>query len=621
MSPINSFLLKNNLRIASNPCVSPDFCLDWPALQSDIRDGKVTEYAKSRFATAAGEFTLVENVVGDCAWKLHASASPLANEFAGSGVTFFPATWANLLTLKNLIQEHDAASTIFPTGGAKLGRSTIGVGARFTTLHWPAVEWAMSALEVGMTANQNSIPRELVYDVDAMLSGHLDTVPFPFIGTNVPEGHQGQSVEGMSHGCVISKLKTGFHHRKIAWSFNADHQPIGGKFDVREDALVKGCLLASYITFDLSPELALNQPAKLADVPADVVAKTRARVAAAGLKLDDAAFNQLITTVWTPMLKMKRRDEKYAAARAAAFTTSVGRTYLRELSIDELPGLTTPETTAIMLALCEVMGMPVNFIAPAFGFQKNTPYPDNAALRTLIQKQWDVCQKFGVSIGFHSGSGKSAENYQVMGQVTGSALEIKTSGRYTYEMGVAVSQSKHPADAALWRDWYKFTLDMAVAGAFSADATEQKMARIFVTTSLRDGGGTPSSRGEHGGVAVSPEASVFASPATCRAALEALPPSAEHMIFFEYNFLYVLAAGGQPAKSALGDHTPAGYQQRARFYAVSPEARLLFSKRIAAYLIFLAENTGLATKERCAATSKLLAGYTTLEAMLGDISR
>jgi hypothetical protein len=55
--------------------------------------------------------------------------------------------------------------------------------------------------------------------------------------------------------------------------------------------------------------------------------------------------------------------------------------YLRELSIDELPGLTTPETTAVMLALCEALGMPVNFIAPAFGFQKNMPYPDNAALR------------------------------------------------------------------------------------------------------------------------------------------------------------------------------------------------------------------------------------------------
>ena len=606
MSSINQFLLKNNLRIAQNPCVSPDFCLDWDALLADLRAGRVIEYAKSRFATAAGEFTLVENAPGDCAWKLSASAQPLAGGTALGGATVFPATWANLLKLKNLIQEHTPASTIFPTAGDKLGRSTLGVGARFTTLHWPAVEWAMSALEIGLTANQNSIPRELVYDVDAMLGNRLDTVPFPFIGTNVPEGHQGQSVEGMSHGCVLSKLKTGFHHRKIAWSFNADHQPIGGKFDIREDALVTGCLLASYITFDLSPELALNQPAQLGTIPADIVTKTRARVAAAGLKLDDEAFGKLLCTVWPSMLKMKRRDEKYAAARAAAFTTKAGCAYLRELSIDELPGLTTPETTAIMLALCEALGMPVNFVAPAFGFQKNSPYPDNAGLRKLIEAQWNVCAKFGVSIGFHSGSGKSAENYQVMGQVTGSALEIKTSGRYTYEMGVALSQSKNAADAALWSDWYKFTIAMAVAGAFSADATEQKMARIFVTTSL---------------TAVGQSAEVFSSPAACRAALDALPPSAEHMVFFEYNFLYVLAAGGKPEKSALGDHTAAGYAQRARFYAVSPEARLLFSKRIAAYLIFLAENTGLASKERCAATSKLLASYTTLDAMLGDISR
>ncbi len=152
----------------------------------------------------------------------------------------FPATWENLLRLKNAVQEHDPDSTIFPTAGANLGRSTLGIGARFTTLHWPAVEWAMHALNLGVTANQNSIPRELVFDVDAMLEGRLDTVPFPFIGTSVPEGHQGQSVEGMSHGCVLSKLKTGFHRRRIAWSFNADHQPIGGKFDAREDALVRG---------------------------------------------------------------------------------------------------------------------------------------------------------------------------------------------------------------------------------------------------------------------------------------------------------------------------------------------------------------------------------------------
>jgi hypothetical protein len=618
--PINSFLVSNNIRIAQNPCISPDCCLDWPALAEKVRSGtSVHKWPRSRFETGAGAWYLLEDLTtGDCAWSLETrdGAVPIVETLSDGidgpgGTLVFPASWENLLRMKNLVLEHDAESTIFPSTGGRLGQSTLGVGARFTTLHWPAVEWAMSALGIGLTANQNSIPRELVYDVDAMLEGRLDTVPFPFIGTSVPEGHQGQSVEGMSHGCVLSKLRNGFHHRRLAWSFNADHQPIGGKYDVREDALVRGCVLASYITFDLSPELALGKPAAPGGIPEKIVNGTRARVAEAGVVLDDAKFMSLLCTVWPSMEKMKRRDEKYATARLKTFTTHNGRRYLRELSIDELPGITTPETTAVMLALCEVLAMPVNFVAPAFGFQKNMPYPDNAALRTLIQKQWDICTKFGASIGFHSGSGKSAENYRVMGEVTGGRLEIKTSGRYTYEMGVALSKSADPGDAALWADWYRFTLEMAVAGAFSADATEQKMARVFIETAIS---------GDRSPLA-GDSAKLYASPAATRAALEALPPSADHMFFFEYNFLHVLAAGGRPEKSALGDHSPAGYAQRARHYSISDAARLHFAKGVAAYLIFLAETTGLVAPERCTAVSKLLAGYTTLDAMLGDISR
>ena len=616
MSAINRFLLAHHLRIATNPCVSPDFCLDWPGLRARLAAGTpVREYPKSRFTTADGAWTLLEDEHGDCAWRLAGNGGDGGLE---DGITLpggdraFPATFANLLRLKNRVQEHDPASTLFPSAAGQLGRSTLGVGARFTTLHWPAVDWAMSALSLGVTANQNSIPRELVYDVDVMLAGRLDRVPFPFIGTQVPEGHQGQSVEGMSHGCVLAKLKTGFHRRRIAWSFNADHQPIGGKFDDREDALVAGCVLASYITFDLSPELAVTpvpaDPAAwvAAEVPAELVATVRARVAAAGLPLEDAAFFRLLATVWPALRKMKRRDEKYAAARARLFTTPAGREYLRELSIDELPGLTTPETTAVMLALCAALGMRIHFVAPAFGFQKNMPYPDDAALRALIERQWAVCRAFDASIGFHSGSGKSAGNYRVMGAVTGGRLEIKTSGRYTYEMGRALHASPDPQDQALWRDWHRFTLELALTGAFSPDETERRMARVFITEALARAG-----RGIE----------VFANPTVTRAALESLPPSPDDMFWFEYNFLFVLAAGGRADKAALGDHTAAGYAQRARFYRVSPAGRLLFARHVAAYLIFLAEETGLAAPAACAAARTLLARYRTLEEMLEDISR
>ncbi|MBI2497328.1 MAG: hypothetical protein HYV75_05200, partial [Opitutae bacterium] len=177
MSKINRFLLENNLCLADNPCISPDFCLDWTALSAKLRSGtSMKEWPKSRFETAAGVWTLLEDeLAGDCAWRLQARDAAHATGVLAEGVALgeklaaFPADWENLLRLKNLVQEHDSASAIFPTAGANLGRSTLGIGARFTTLHWPAVEWAMSALDLGVTANQNSIPRELVYDVDAML--------------------------------------------------------------------------------------------------------------------------------------------------------------------------------------------------------------------------------------------------------------------------------------------------------------------------------------------------------------------------------------------------------------------------------------------------------------------
>ncbi|MDX2186655.1 MAG: tagaturonate epimerase family protein [Opitutaceae bacterium] len=614
MSSINPFLLNHGFTLRTNPCVSPDFCLDWPRLQAALAAGskEVKRWPKSGFKTAAGDWLLVEHEAnGDCAWILSPSGptapATMQERFTlADGTHAYPASWENLLALKNLVQEFSPDSTLFPTAAGRLGRGTLGVGARFTTLHWPAVEWAMSALELGMTANQNSIPRELVYNVEAMLAGKLDTVPFPFIGTQVPEGHQGQSVEGMSHGSVLSKLKTGFHRRRIPWSFNADHQPIGGKFDVREGALVKGCVLASYITFDLSPELAAKTSARPEDLPTDVINQVRTRLRQVRVKLEEGELFALLTAVWPSIQKMKRRDELYTRAREELFTTAIGRSYLRELSIDELPGLTSPETTAVMLSLCEALGMKIHFIAPAFGFQKNCPYPDQNELERLIQAQWRVCSAFDVSIGFHSGSGKSAENYQVMGRVTGSRLEIKTSGRYTYEMGRALASSQNPSDIELWRDWYQFTLEMAVAGAHSPDETECKAARTFVTTALATAG---------------EPIDVYSSPAATRAALARLKPSPDHMFFFEYNFLFILASGGKPEKASLGDHSPSGYRQRERFYRISAEARLAYAKNVAAYLIFLAEHTGLADPQRCHASLRLLGAYNTYDELVSDISR
>ena len=255
----------------------------------------------------------------------------------------FPASWENLLRLKNLVLEHDAGSTIFPTASEPtLAHQSLGVGARFTTLHWPAVEWAMARAwpEHDRKPEQHPTRARVRRGRDARWAAWRG-FSFPFIGAEVPEGHQGQSVEGMSHGSVLSKLKSGFHRRRIAWGFNADHQPVGGKFDVREAELVRGCLLASYITFNLSPELAqtvscrpTRRHGSRRHVPPDLIDRVRARVASVGLTLNDGGVRDSFwPTVWPALAKMKRRDDKYRAAREAAFTTE-RRTTLSARAVD-----------------------------------------------------------------------------------------------------------------------------------------------------------------------------------------------------------------------------------------------------------------------------------------------
>jgi hypothetical protein len=82
----------------------------------------------------------------------------------------------------------------------------------------------------------------------------------------------------------------------------------------------------------------------------------------------------------------------------------------------------------------------------------------------------------------------------------------------------------------------------------------------------------------------------------------------------------VLAAAGRAEKAALGDHTPAGYAQRARFYTISDEGRLNYARNVARYIVFLAENTGLAPAAACAAAQQRLDGYASLDGLLADIA-
>ena len=130
MSEINKFLLSNNIRIADNPCISPDFCLDWEGLQDDLKaDEQITVYSKSQFNTSHGSWSLVENKSGDHAWIL--TGKQTSSEILSDGISCgdekaaYPASWENLLILKNLIQDGNPDSTIFPTASGSLKSSSL----------------------------------------------------------------------------------------------------------------------------------------------------------------------------------------------------------------------------------------------------------------------------------------------------------------------------------------------------------------------------------------------------------------------------------------------------------------------------------------------------------------
>ncbi|MFM2091052.1 MAG: hypothetical protein RLZZ127_1541, partial [Planctomycetota bacterium] len=84
---INDFCRRHGIAIAANPCVSPDFCLDWPGLARRLRAEAqpsatltLSRYAHARLAVAGASLELVSDEMGDHAWvaKGHDGKAPLA---------------------------------------------------------------------------------------------------------------------------------------------------------------------------------------------------------------------------------------------------------------------------------------------------------------------------------------------------------------------------------------------------------------------------------------------------------------------------------------------------------------------------------------------------------------
>jgi hypothetical protein len=152
-------------------------------------------------------------------------------------------------------------------------------------------------------------------------------------------------------------------------------------------------------------------------------------------------------------------------------------------------------------------------------------------------------------------------------------------------------------------DWYTFTKDLVVTSAFSQNAIQNKFAREFINQTFA-----------MEKIAID---SVYSSPESLTKAIDLMKSSPEHVFWFEYNFLFVLAAQGSIHR--LGDHSVEGYRQRSRFYEISDNAKLLFAKRIVEYIFFLCESTGMAEAEVVNEARKKCAAFKQYKDLLEDI--
>ena len=253
-----------------------------------------------------------------------------------------------------------------------------------------------------------------------------------------------------------------------------------------------------------------------------------------------------------------------------------------------------------MLALCEALGMPVNFIAPAFGFQKNMPYPDNGALRALIERQWEVSRRFGASIGFHSGSGKSAENYRVMGEVTGGRPGDQDQRPLHLRDGRGALPLERRLRPGALGGLVPFHGGARARGPSAPTPTESKMARTSSRTRSPKAGRGPT---------CSPRQ------AACRAAVEALPRAGPHVLLRVQ--LPLRARGRREGREGgAGDHSAAGFRPAGPVLPISPEAPPYLREGRRRLHRVPRRAHGPRPGERCAAARRLLARIGSYEAFL-----
>ena len=229
-----------------------------------------------------------------------------------------------------------------------------------------------------------------------------------------------------------------------------------------------------------------------------------------------------------------------------------GEAFDYEFSLDEGPEITEPEELRYVLDQLTKKGVVVSFIAPNVGFEKRQDYrkPDGVpGLEARVNQMSAIAAEYGALIDFHSGSDKSSLVYQAISKAAGGNIKLKVSGK----LQLILSEVLADVDTEFFDEWWDYTLVSAKAEADAGSEVAAGYVKIVEDRRKQQGDG--------------------------------FKRSPKDRFFADFSF------GMVGAKDEKGS-----FLHRDRFYSLTPEVQVEYTKRVVDYVVKLAGDLGLKRK-------------------------
>ena len=197
---------------------------------------------------------------------------------------------------------------------------------------------------------------------------------------------------------------------------------------------------------------------------------------------------------------LKLNEDLYDWIRQVKASSTLGRAFDFEPSIDEAETLTTPEEMIFYMHWLKARGRPAQLVPPNLGFKKRQAYPETAAdLEPYVaHKMWPellprvsaefngkpleelaarvgelagVARHFNGTMSIHSGSGKQAAVLERIGAATNGRVNYKISGELQLQLfDVLAEQPPDSTWSALYDRMVARCERFAAAGAFGEES-------------------------------------------------------------------------------------------------------------------------------------------------------